>query len=67
MQFELADPPELKATLVGEQTTDSPVDGLTDSERETLPVKPPRLVRATVDEPLLPDWNPTIDGFAVIE
>ena len=67
VQFELADPPELKATLEGEQDNDSPDDGLADSDRDTLPTNPPRLVNVTVEDPLLPDWKPTLDGFAVIE
>ena len=67
VQFELADPPEPKATLVGAHDTDSPDDGLADSERDTLPANPPRLVSVRVEEPLLPDWKPTLDGFAVIE
>ncbi len=67
VQFELEDPPEVRAMLVGVQETDSPDDGVVDSERDTLPAKPPRLVSVKVDEALLPDWKPSVDGFAVIE
>ena len=67
MQLELADPPDVKETLVGEHDTDRLGEGLTDSVRDTFPEKPPRLVRVTVEDPLLPVWKLTVAGFATIE
>ncbi len=66
VQVEVAELPDVKETLVGTHDPDKPVDGLTDSERATLPVKPPRLVRARVEVPLEPAWKPTIVGLAEI-
>ena len=66
-QFELAEPPEFKESIVGEQETDRPDTGLMASVRDTLSAKPPRLVRESVEVPLLPDWNATFAGPAVTE
>ena len=57
-------PPEESETLAGEQDTDKPVAGLADSERATLPAKPPRLFRETVDVALAPDWKLRVAGLA---
>ena len=67
VQFELEEPPADNETLVGEHDTDRPDAGLTDSVRDTFPVKPPRLVRLIVDVPLLPVRKPTVAGFAETE
>ncbi len=64
VQVEVAEPPDVKETLVGLQDKFRPVDGVTDEARLTLPAKPPRLVRVIVDVPLEPDWKPTVDGLA---
>ena len=67
VQFELEEPPADNDTLVGEQDSARPDAGLTDSVRDTFPVKPPRLVRLIVDVPLLPVRKPTVEGFAETE
>ncbi len=67
VQLTLPDPPDVKRTLVGVHDADKPDDGLTDSERVTLPAKPPRLMSVTVEDPVLPDWKPTVAGFGMIE
>ncbi len=67
MQVEVAECPEVKETLLGVHDTVRPVDGLTDSERLTLPANPPRLARVIVDVPLEPDWKPTAAGLADTE
>ncbi len=66
MQVEVAELPDVKETLAGLHDTVRPVEGVTDAERPTLPVKPPRLVRVSVEVPFEPDWKPTVDGFAEI-
>ena len=66
MHVEVAEPPDVRETLVGLQDTDKPVEGMTDSERATLPVKPPMLATLTVEVPLEPAWKPTVAGFAEI-
>ncbi len=67
MQLEVAELPDVKETLVGLHDTVKPAEGATVAERPTLPVKPPRLVRVSVEVPLEPDWKPTVDGLAEIE
>ncbi len=67
VQVEVAELPDVKETLGGLHDTVRPVDGVTDAKRPTLPLKPPRLVRVSVDVPLEPDWKPTEDGLAEIE
>ncbi len=62
--MELAEPPEEIETVPGLHETVKPVEGVTDSVRLTLPEKPPRLVRLTVDEALEPAGKPTVDGLA---
>ncbi len=64
---ELAAPPDVNGKADGAHETVRPVEGLIVSVRDTLPAKPPRLVRVTVDDPLPPDWNATLVGFDVIE
>jgi len=63
VQFELADSPDVSETPDGEHDTARPDAGLTDSVSDTLPAKPPRLERETVEDPLPPDWNATFDGL----
>ncbi len=67
VHVELAAPPDVNGKADGAHETFRPVEGLTDSVSETLPAKPPRLVRVTVEDPLPPDWNATLAGFDVIE
>ena len=62
-QVELADPPDGSKTPDGEHATVRPFAGLTDSVSDTLPAKPPRLVREMVEDPLPPDWNATFAGL----
>ena len=62
VQVELAELPDERKTLVGLHETVTPVEGVTDSVRFTLPEKFPRLVRLIVAEALEPDWKPTVDG-----
>jgi hypothetical protein len=64
VQVELAELPDERDALVGLHETVSPVEGVTDSARLTLPAKPPRLVRLMLDEALEPDGKPTVDGLA---
>ncbi len=64
VHVEVAELPEVSERLVGLHDTDRPVEGVTDAESPTLPVKPPRLVRVSVEVPLEPDWKPTVDGLA---
>ena len=64
MQVELAELPDRRETLVGLHETVSPVEGVTDSARLTLPEKPPRLVRLMLDEAFEPVGKPTVDGLA---
>jgi hypothetical protein len=66
VQVELANPPDVSETLDGEHETVRPDAGLADSVSDTLPAKPPRLVRETVEAPLPPDWNATFVGLEVI-
>jgi hypothetical protein len=66
-QLELVEPPESKGSIVGEHETDRPDTGLTDSVRDTLPAKPPRLVTESVEVPLLPDWKAILAGPAASE
>ncbi len=61
-QRELADPPDATEMLDGPQDTVSPVDGLIDSDRLTVPENPPRLDAVIVEEPFEPSWKATIDG-----
>jgi len=63
VQVELADPPDVSETPDGEHETVRPIEGLTDSVSDTLPAKPPRLVREMVEDPLPPDWNATFAGL----
>ncbi len=63
VQVELAELDE-RETLVGLHEMVSPVEGVTNSARLTLPEKPPRLVRLMLDEALVPDGKPTVDGLA---
>ena len=67
VQVEVEEVPEFRETLAGLHDTVKPVVGVADAERATLPVKPPRLVRVSVEVPLEPDWKPTVDGLAEIE
>ncbi len=64
VQVEVAEPPDVRETLLGVQDAERPVDGFAVSERATLPAKPPRLINVTVDVPFEPDWKPTVDGLA---
>jgi hypothetical protein len=65
VQSELVDPPDVSETTDGEHVMLRPDAGLTDSVRDTLPAKPPRLVREIVEDPLPPDWNATVAGLGV--
>ena len=67
MHVELEEPPDGRETTSGEHDTESPEDGVVDSERVTLPVKPPRLVRAIVEDAFMPDWKPRVPGLAATE
>ncbi len=67
VHVELVAPPDISGKAAGAHETVRPVEGLTDSINDTLPAKPPRLVSATAEDPLPPDWNATLAGFDVIE
>ena len=64
MQVELAELPGGRKTLVGLHETVSPVEGVTDSVKLTLPEKPARLVRLMLNDALEPDGKPNVDGLA---
>ncbi len=66
LQVDVAEPPELNVTLVGEHEAVKPVDGVTDLERVRDPVKPFRLVSVTVDAPDDPTGKATVDGLATM-
>jgi hypothetical protein len=59
VQVEDPAPPDM---LVGLQTTLSPVVGLTEVDRDTVPVKPFWLVTVVVKLPVVPALNETLDG-----
>ena len=59
--------PEARESVLGVQDTVRPIDGDTDSVRETLPAKPARLVTVIVEVALEPVWKPTVEGLAEIE
>ena len=61
----MAELPDDRVALVGEQVAERPMDGLTDHVRLSEPANPLRLVRVTVDVPDEPIGNVTVEGLAV--
>ena len=56
-------PPDDKLTLAGFRAADSPEEGDTEVDRDTVPAKLSRLDRLIVDEPELPVDIERLDGL----
>jgi len=65
LQFELADDPDVRVTLVGVHEAVRPTDGVTVLDTVSVPTKPLRLVTVAVDVPVEPTGNVMVDGLTV--
>ena len=65
MQFDVPEPPEVNAKLVGTHVADRPLDGVTVHDSVSEPTNPLRLVSVAVEAPDEPAGKVTVDGPAV--
>ena len=63
---DVAEPPDVKGTLVGFSVALIPVEGDIVSLNPTVPMNPFTLARLTVDEPEVPTGMLTLTGFTAI-
>ena len=61
--MEVVEPPELKVKLVGLQEAVRPLRGETELDSARVPANPLRLDNVTLDDPVVPVGNITVDGL----
>ncbi len=65
--MEAVEPPELKVKLVGLQEAVRPLRGETELDSARVPANPLRLDTVTLDDPVVPVGNITVDGLEPTE